>query len=659
MNAVSIVGLLVYTFGAFAYAGLLAISLQVDGREDSHSTADPKVDRTARVGLTLWTVCFLWFVVNLVIGLAELGPYRGIWQLGMAALWLSFAFPPLIVHMTWADAVASRVETPSAIWRYAVVPGYVLALATALASTLGFMGIGGLATATVGRWATIGLVALFVGASVYSMALIAADPSPARSTRETQSSRWHIALFAVMAVLFVLVFQLDDDSPVASILGPLLEITVKSLPIAFMFVGTYFEYRFEFFDLFIKRGLALVITTTALVVSFAIVLPWLRPYESTWVAPWAYAIVLLPLAMTLPWLHARIGAMLDRQWLGRRYSTVAAVKHFLSGLRSATTDDQVVARAEAGLAEIFGAPAAVLLDGHSSDRQAAFEVVQEVTLGSPGRVSGRLLVGKRKSEAPYFSEDTALLSSLADVLSSVLENVQLQKREREQQRLTQELSLHASRSELRALRAQINPHFLFNALNAIAGLIHRDPDIADRTIEKLADVFRYTLRVSDRDWAVLDDEIAFVRAYLDVEQARFGERLCADVRLDESARGARVPTMTVQTLVENAVKHGASAVRGQARIVISAQRQDDRLRLVVEDNGPGVDAPDSFRSGEGRRTGYGLQNIRRRLEGHFGACAALSIARDAGRGMTVATVTMPFLSEEPRPVAITAEDGGQ
>ena len=125
MNAVSIVGLLVYTFGAFAYAGLLAISLQVDGREDSHSTADPKVDRTARVGLTLWTVCFLWFVVNLVIGLAELGPYRGIWQLGMAALWLSFAFPPLIVHMTWADAVASRVETPSAIWRYAVVPGYV------------------------------------------------------------------------------------------------------------------------------------------------------------------------------------------------------------------------------------------------------------------------------------------------------------------------------------------------------------------------------------------------------------------------------------------------------------------------------------------------------------------------------------------------------
>jgi LytS/YehU family sensor histidine kinase len=266
-----------------------------------------------------------------------------------------------------------------------------------------------------------------------------------------------------------------------------------------------------------------------------------------------------------------------------------------------------------------------------------------------------VLLGERKSEAPYFSEDIALLGSLADVLSSVLENVRLQKREREQQRLTQELSLHASRSELRALRAQINPHFLFNALNAIAGLIHRDPEIADRTIEKLADVFRYTLRVSEREWAVVDDEIEFVRAYLDVEQARFGERLSAEVRLHDSARGARVPTMTVQTLVENAIKHGAAAVRGQARIVVSAQRDGDRLRLTVEDNGPGVEAAETLHADDVRRTGYGLKNIRRRLEGHFGTAAAFSIGHDDTRHMTVAMVTLPFLSDEPRStVAVSA-----
>lgn len=650
-------GLLVYTFGAFAFAALLAISVREDGRNDRNAKADPNIDRTARVGFALWTVCLLWFAFNLIIGLAELGPHRQIWAVQMAAMWLSFTFPPLIAHMTWADAVASRVEPPAPVWRYPVLPGYVLAAVLALTGTLGFFGAGGFATETVGRLMTAALVGLFIGASVYSMALLATDPSRDRTPRESRSSRWHIALFAVMAVLFVLVFRLEGDSAAASILGRLLEIAVKSLPIAFMFVGTYFEYRFEFFDLFIKRGLALVVTTTALVTSFALALPWLRAYEATWLAPWVYAIVLLPVAMSVPWLHARIGAMLDRRWLGRRYTSVSAVKHFLAGLRSATTDEQLVERAESRLEEIFGAPAAVVLDGHAAGRQPGFDVVQETPLGSPGRALGRVLLGERKSEAPYFSEDIALLGSLADVLSSVLENVRLQKREREQQRLTQELSLHASRSELRALRAQINPHFLFNALNAIAGLIHRDPEIADRTIEKLADVFRYTLRVSDREWALVDDEIEFVRAYLDVEQARFGERLSAEVRLHDSARGARVPTMTVQTLVENAIKHGAAAVRGQARIVVSAQRDGDRLRLTVEDNGPGVEAAEALRADDVRRTGYGLKNIRRRLEGHFGTAAAFSIGRDDTRRMTVAMVTLPFLSDEPRStVAVSAGD---
>ena len=656
MQAVQVLGLLVYTFGAFAYAALLAISVREDVRDGRKGAMDPSVERSARAGLALWAVCLVWFVVNLIIGVTEMGPNRSYWQVQMVALWLSFAFPPLIIHTTWADAMASRLQPPASIWGHAILPAYVLATGLVLASTLGFFGVGEVAAETVGRFATIALVGLFIAASLYSMALIAAKPSHT-TTRQARSSRWHIVLFAVMAVLFVLVLRLDDDSDVGSVFRSLLEISVKSLPIAFMFVGTYFEYRFEFFDLFIKRGLALVVTTMALVAWFAIALPWLKSYESLSAAPWIYAIALLPVAMSLPWLHARLGAMLDRRWLGRRYTAVGAVKRFLAGLRSATTDDQLIERAESGLREIFGAPAAVVLDEHSATRSTMFDVAQEAPLGTTGRVHGRLLLGDRQSEAPYFSEDIALLGSLADVLASVLENAQLQKREREQQRLTQELSLHASRSELRALRAQINPHFLFNALNAIAGLIHCDPAVADRTIEKLADVFRYTLRVSDREWAVVDDEIEFVRAYLDVEQARFGERLCAEVRLDDGACGARVPTMTVQTLVENAIKHGAAAVRGQARVVVLVQRENDRLRLTVEDNGPGVETIDPFATGEPRRTGYGLRNIRQRLDGHFGTAATFALGRDDARGMTVATVVLPFLLDEPRPAiaAGTAE----
>ena len=189
-------------------------------------------------------------------------------------------------------------------------------------------------------------------------------------------------------------------------------------------------------------------------------------------------------------------------------------------------------------------------------------------------------MGPRQSEAPYFSEDVALLTSLADVFSHVLENLHLQERKLEQEQRTREMSLHASRSELKALRAQINPHFLFNALNSIAGLIHRDPAVADRTIEQLADVFRYALRGAESEWALLDDELDFVRAYLEVERARFGERLHVEVEIEEAARGARVPTMIVQTLVENAVKHGAASVRGPASVVVRAREASGTARRV-------------------------------------------------------------------------------
>ena len=173
------------------------------------------------------------------------------------------------------------------------------------------------------------------------------------------------------------------------------------------------------------------------------------------------------------------------------------------------------------------------------------------------------------------------------MLAAAVDNLHLQAHRREQEQRAHELSLHASRSELKALRAQINPHFLFNALNAIAGLIHRHPDRADRTIEQLADVFRYALRGAESEWAVLDDEFDFVRSYLEVEQARFGERLQVAIEMEPEVRGARIPTMMVQTLVENAVKHGLSDLLGPARVGVHATRDGDRVVVAVTDNGEG------------------------------------------------------------------------
>ena len=173
--------------------------------------------------------------------------------------------------------------------------------------------------------------------------------------------------------------------------------------------------------------------------------------------------------------------------------------------------------------------------------------------------------------------------------------------------------------------------------------------MADRTIEQLADVFRYALRGSESEWAVLDDELEFVRSYLEVERARFGERLRAEVHADDAVRGARIPTMIVQTLVENAVKHGASAVRGPASVVVRASADGDRLVVAVADNGTGFAASD-LPAAPGARGGYGLLNVRQRLDGYFGERAALSVVRrDA---MTIVSVTLPLVRQDPRPQSL-------
>ena len=161
-----------------------------------------------------------------------------------------------------------------------------------------------------------------------------------------------------------------------------------------------------------------------------------------------------------------------------------------------------------------------------------------------------------------------MLRSLGGVFGFMLENIRLQRKRQEQEQLAQELRLQSSKSELKALRAQINPHFLFNALNAIASLIHTDPGRADEAVEQLAEVFRYTLRRSDSEWAPLDQELTFARAYLDVEQARFGQRLTCTIDSDHPSPVPLVPSMLLQTLLENAVKHGVSQARGPGRIEV-------------------------------------------------------------------------------------------
>ena len=198
----------------------------------------------------------------------------------------------------------------------------------------------------------------------------------------------------------------------------------------------------------------------------------------------------------------------------------------------------------------------------------------------------------------------------------------------------------AHEARLAALRLQLQPHFLFNALNAVSTLVAEGrPAEANRMLARLSDFLRATLDRRDAVEVSLSDEIAFTRQYLEIEEVRFGDRLTVDFHVDPAARSALVPPMILQPLVENAVRHAiVPRVEGGA-IGIVATRENEFLRLGVDDDGPGV----PLREG---RPGLGLANTRQRLEELYAGRAELSLGQSARGGLTV-SLRLPYREVAP------------
>lgn len=192
-----------------------------------------------------------------------------------------------------------------------------------------------------------------------------------------------------------------------------------------------------------------------------------------------------------------------------------------------------------------------------------------------------------------------------------------------------------AQAQLRALQAQLNPHFLFNALNSIVALIGRDPALAQRTVVRLADLLRATLHAGDVQEIALAQEIDLTKRYLDIELVRFADRLT--VRWDiGSDLNAVVPAFALQPLVENALVHGIGRLSGQGVLSISAKREQQFVVLRVCDNGPGPTVP-SARSG----AGVGLANLRARLDRLYGDAASL-LLQEREDGGAEAVLRVPF-----------------
>ncbi len=197
----------------------------------------------------------------------------------------------------------------------------------------------------------------------------------------------------------------------------------------------------------------------------------------------------------------------------------------------------------------------------------------------------------------------------------------------------------AARSQLAALRAQLHPHSLFNALHTVVQLIPRDPARASQAAERVADLLRTTIE-EDRDLVPLGEEWAFVERYLDVERIRFGDRLRVRASIDPKAADDPFPAFALLTLVENAVRHGAAPRVEPTEIEVIATAAPDRLTVTVRDTGAGADPA---RLGEGN--GTGLDQLRERLQALYGREAQVEVETAPGRGFGV-TLRLPRGREE-------------
>jgi two-component system, LytTR family, sensor kinase len=245
------------------------------------------------------------------------------------------------------------------------------------------------------------------------------------------------------------------------------------------------------------------------------------------------------------------------------------------------------------------------------------------------------------STQPPFVQGVAV-SAISEAIAfgcvaAVLHAIEFYRRYRERETFSLQLQARLSDAQLRALRAQLNPHFLFNTLNAATTLLHRDPDGADAMLTRLGELLRLTLRAAPDHETPLTEEVALLDRYLAIMRIRFSDRVTVECTVDPRVSDALVPSFILQPIVENAFEHGVARLQRPGHIEIDARPVDAALVLTVRDNGVG---PTPAENG----TGVGLANTRRRLAELYGESGSLDLIGPPGGG-TMVEVRIPLRFE--------------
>ena len=472
-----------------------------------------------------------------------------------------------------------------------------------------------------------------------------------------------LLMMSLLSVALLLTFYLSFSPSTKEVIESLTQqVTIPMTIATFAFLA-----QFHFADVFVKRSLTLLATILIVVIySTLLVSPvahWtaahaLRPAAAAWIAAsvlWCVPLLLFPLGNRAikraadRWLLQRPDYQKLSQKLSREIECVSDQTQLSNYVGQGVRD--ALGAVEVRIIPIADASAHPTLEsspneetglrivdaGHPSLVESGFELRLPIRTNSI--VTHLLVVNTGENSRKLLSDEMRFLETLTDQVGRKLQALHFERERNTQQLREARLLQLVTEAELKALRAQVNPHFLFNTLNTILDLISVEPRKAEEMTERLADVFRYLLARSDRTLIPVSEEFDFLRTYLEIEETRFGERLTVQISLDPSIANELVPPLILQPLVENAIKHGLWPKPSGGTLYIGALDDEGTVRLIVQDDGVGW--PEHSRgSNGGNQGGIGFKNVIDRLQILYGDRARLAVSGLPGQGTQI-TINIP------------------
>ncbi len=672
-NIAALVNLLGFITGATLYAMLLAMILRAANPLSNPASDQRATLLTERLLLATALLGLLWNLGALVIyGVRD-------WGVGESSPWFESAvfsalgfLPAVVVHsvLRAGEGLARRAGA-----RVITTIAYSLSV---FASLLHFYS----AASGDETPSTTALRALTIGFSGLTIALVVY----ARRSSVWKRALWVVALavFAVSA-LHLSQHTSGDEPWFIELIGH-----HASLPLVIAML--YQDYRFALADIFLKRALALVaLVALAFGLYVGVAAPLLKLRDANGdLDPRAVGALIglwMGTALVYPLLRRAIGWFVDIVVL-RRADYQELRDELARSAASSEDPREILNKACSQLTHALTASEALWREneedlengpsvkdrGQNGHHSHGFVLPSEVvrvmdqendhgekparlrraaaTVLIPTHEKPRysLMIGELSGGRRLLSDDIALLESVAVMLARRIDAVRVTHERCERNLREHEIGKLATEAELRALRAQLNPHFLFNALTTIGYLIQTAPERALETLMRLTGLLRAVLRAPTGEFVTVGEEMDLIESYLAIERARFEERLRVVIDVPAELRTFRIPPLVVQPLVENAIKHGIAPRKDGGDVIVSARiehdgktndRVEDKLCISIRDTGVGF----SERAlAHGRNRGVGLANVERRLECFYGHAASLRLTGKFGDG-AMAEVRMPLSTQ--------------